>query len=65
MTLKELEIEVKNNPNGQLAMAYRIGYSQGLKDKSVELAPLIEKLTEIEKNENPRSFKNRCKRGDY
>lgn len=43
MTIEELKKEIKNNPDGAVCMAYRIGYSEGLKDKSMELSPLIEK----------------------
>jgi hypothetical protein len=44
MTIEEMRKEIKDNPDGDICMAYRIGYSQGLKDKSMELSPVIEKL---------------------
>jgi hypothetical protein len=44
MTIDELKAEIRNNPDGKLMMAYRIGYSEGLKDKSIELSKSIETL---------------------
>jgi hypothetical protein len=44
MTVEELKAEIRNNPDGNLMMAYRIGYSDGLKDKSIELSKSIENM---------------------
>jgi hypothetical protein len=51
MTVEEFRQEIQNNPDSALMMAYRIGYAEGLRDKALELAPMIEKLIEGKVNE--------------
>jgi hypothetical protein len=42
MTEKQVRIYIKEYPSSVLAMAYRMG----LKDKSMEVSPMIEKIIE-------------------